>query len=290
MNTAGSARLALMKQNLSGMFGRLAPTYDRVGPRFFSQFGRRLVELARLQKGARVLDVATGKGAILFPAAEAVGPHGHVTGVDLSQAMIDELAQEVSREGLGNIDLQLMDAEHLEFPDASFDQVFCGFAIFFFPDLDRALSEMHRILKPGGRIAVSSWDRAFHEQWRWFDDLVLAFLPAEPHDEPVSDSFPPRLLDRPKGVREVLEKVGFANVQAASEAFEFVYPDVDLWWSAAWTHGARASLEKIEKAGGPQALEKFRAAVFQQRLSISQPDGIHERFTAVFALATKPLA
>jgi SAM-dependent methyltransferase len=271
MNTAGSARLALMKQNLSGMFGRLAPTYDRVGPRFFSQFGRRLVELARLQKGARVLDVATGKGAILFPAAEAVGPHGHVTGVDLSQAMIDELAQEVSREGLGNIDLQLMDAEHLEF-------------------LDRALSEMHRILKPGGRIAVSSWDRAFHEQWRWFDDLVLAFLPAEPHDEPVSDSFPPRLLDRPEGVREVLEKAGFADAKAASEAFESVYPDVDLWWSAAWTHGARASLEKIEKAGGPQALEKFRAAVFQQRLSISQPDGIHERFTAVFALATKPLA
>lgn len=284
-----TARLALMKQNLSEMFTRVAPTYDRVGPRFFSQFGRRLVELARVQKGARVLDVATGKGAILFPAAKAVGPQGHVTGVDLSTAMVDELAPEVRREGLGNIDLRRMDAEHLEFPDASFDQVFCGFAIFFFPDLDRALSEMVRVLKPGGRIAVSTWDHAFHEQWRWFDDLVLTFVPAVPPDQQMADAVPPRVLDRPEGVREVLERAGFVDVQATSEAAEFVYPNVDLWWSAAWSHGARASLEKIEKTGGAQALEKFKSAVYQQRQSVSQADGIHERFTADFALGTKPL-
>ncbi len=67
------------KRETAGVFSRGAATYDRVGPAFFSHFGRRLVELAQIPSGARVLDIATGRGAVLFPAAEAVGPQGQVT-------------------------------------------------------------------------------------------------------------------------------------------------------------------------------------------------------------------
>ncbi len=59
-----------MKENVAGLFDRVASTYDRVGPRFFSHFGRRLVELAQIPSGADVLDVAAGRGAVLYPAAD----------------------------------------------------------------------------------------------------------------------------------------------------------------------------------------------------------------------------
>jgi ubiquinone/menaquinone biosynthesis C-methylase UbiE len=108
------------KAGVAEVFGRAAPLYDRVGPRFFSHFGHRLVDLARIPSGARVLDVATGTGAVLVPAAAAVGPHGRVTGIDLSEAMIQEATEEISRLGLANVEVLQMDAEDLQLPDASF--------------------------------------------------------------------------------------------------------------------------------------------------------------------------
>ena len=83
------------KQAVAGLFGRAASTYDRVGPRFFCHFGRRLVEVARIPKGARVLDIATGTGAVLLPAIDAVGPQGYVTGIDLSEEMVQKASEEI---------------------------------------------------------------------------------------------------------------------------------------------------------------------------------------------------
>ena len=85
MSSDESSDAVQTKLEIAGVFGRAAPIYDRIGPRFFAHFGRRLVELAEVPSGARVLDVATGRGAALFAAAEAVGRHGHVTGIDLSE-------------------------------------------------------------------------------------------------------------------------------------------------------------------------------------------------------------
>ena len=95
MSQHESPETAQRKQIVSGIFDRAATTYGQVGPRFFSHFGRRLVELAQIPGGAKVLDVATGRGALLFPAAESVGPHGHVTGIDISESMVQETAKEL---------------------------------------------------------------------------------------------------------------------------------------------------------------------------------------------------
>jgi O-methyltransferase/aklanonic acid methyltransferase len=122
------------KRGTADVFSRAASTYDHVGPQFFTHFGRRLVELAQMLNKANVLDVAMGRGANLFPAAETVGSHGYVTGIDLSEAMVQETAKEINRRGLKNAEVRQMDAEHLEFSDASFDCVLCGFSIFFSPN------------------------------------------------------------------------------------------------------------------------------------------------------------
>jgi O-methyltransferase/aklanonic acid methyltransferase len=88
--------IAKRKQQLSGMFDRVAPTYDHIGPRFFSHFGRRLVEIAQIPSGSKVLEVATGRGALLYPVSESVGPDGHVIGIDLSEMMVQETTKELA--------------------------------------------------------------------------------------------------------------------------------------------------------------------------------------------------
>lgn len=282
-----SPEIAEKKQGVAGLFGRAAPTYDRVGPRFFSYFGRRLVEFAEIPSGARVLDVATGTGAVLFPAVEAVGPRGHVTGIDLSEAMVQEIAEEVGRLKLRNVEVRQMDAEYLQFSDASFDFVLCGFAVFFFPQSDRALSEMCRVLKPHGRIAITTWGRLFVEQWKWFNELVAAHLRPEGETEQASDSQSPRpsLLDEPEELRGIITIAGFTDVQIVTETAEFIYADEEEWWSSLWSHGMREGLEKVEKATGTAGLERFKAAVFERLRNIRQDDGIHQLFEAIFALA-----
>src|SRR5688500_2176491 len=83
--------------------------------------GRRLVEGVGVSAGDAVLDVATGRGAVLFPAAERVGPGGSVVGIDLAVGMVERTRAEIERRGVANASVRQMDAERLDFADGSFD-------------------------------------------------------------------------------------------------------------------------------------------------------------------------
>ena len=107
-------------------FSGAAATYDRVGPNFFGPWAERLVDLVAPAPGERVLDVATGRGAVLLRAAERVGRTGHATGVDLAEGMVAALTADVQRLAHPHVDVQLMDAERLDFPDGAFDCVPAG--------------------------------------------------------------------------------------------------------------------------------------------------------------------
>ena len=114
------------------------------------------MEVANINAGAHVLDIASGRGAVLFPAAERVGAGGEVVGIDLAEAMAHATSEEAASRGL-KARVNVMDAEELTFPDESFDCVTCGFGIMFFPDQDRGLAQMRRVLKSGGCLAISTW-------------------------------------------------------------------------------------------------------------------------------------
>lgn len=273
------------------MFRRAAPTYGQVGPGFFSYFGRRLVTLAQIPVGARVLDVATGRGAVLVPAVEAVGPRGHVVGIDLAETMVHETSKALARLALPpSFELHTMDAEHLQFPDASFDHVLCGFGIFFFPQLDRAMSEFRRVLKPKGRLCVSTWGKRDDEHWGWFEDVVQSHLPAEaqPHHPHRLDAVPQPVFDTIEGLKAILTAGGFEDVQIAPETAEFVYSTSEEYWSTLWSHGTRLTLEEIERKEGTEGLQRFKMEVFGKLDRMTKADGLHEQFEALIGLATKP--
>jgi SAM-dependent methyltransferase len=107
-------------------------TTDRVGTPIFGRLGRRLVELAAVQAGDHVLDVATGRGAVLFAAAELAGERGQVIGVDLAEEMVALTSTDIRARGITNAEVRVADAERLsEFVDGELDCVTCAFAIYW---------------------------------------------------------------------------------------------------------------------------------------------------------------
>lgn len=117
----------------------------------------RLLELAALQPGERVLDVACGTGLVTFPAAGRVGPTGRVVATDISQRMVESTAEEAERRGMRHVQSTRMGAEALEFADATFDAVLCGLGLMYVPEVATALNEMRRVLAPGGRAVAAVW-------------------------------------------------------------------------------------------------------------------------------------
>ena len=132
---------------------QLAPAHDA------------LVASARLGPGTRVLDVACGTGTIAFRCARAVGPGGRVTGVDLSGRMIEEAARRARALRVRNVAFVREDAEALALPDASVDAVVCAFGLMYVPDPGRAMAEMVRVLRPGGRVVAAVWGRRARCGW-----------------------------------------------------------------------------------------------------------------------------
>ena len=128
------------KRWVSEIFDRAAPEYGEKSSSFFNYFGKRLVEQVNIPTNSHVLDVATGRGAVLFPLSQNVGPGGKIIGIDISQQMLKETSKELLERNISWIELLCMDAEQLKFPDNSFDFIFCGFALFFFTSLSKESS------------------------------------------------------------------------------------------------------------------------------------------------------
>jgi len=272
------------RQNgIVGVFNRAAATYDRIGPRFFTHFGQRLVDLTQVAPGAQVLDVAAGRGAVLFPVATRVGPRGRVVGTDLSTDMVRETAADIERAGWQQARMQQMDAQALQFPAAAFDCVLCGFALWYLPQPHHALREFHRVLKPGGRLGLSTWadDCPF---LLWCLRELTAALP--PQSPPAAGGQEEPRFDTPARLETALRQAGFGDIQVRSDEADFVYAQDEEWWLSLWSHGARALLERLE----PTTLAQVKTRLLHQAQALKQPDGIHTRFRALYAFGTKPVA
>ena len=261
--------------NTAELFSRAAPDFDRVGPRFFSQSGRRLVELTNIPESSCVLDVACGRGAVLFPAAEKVGAQGQIFGVDLADGMIRYTHSDIHRLKLENIHLSQMDATQLAFASASFDFVLCSHSIGFFP---QALSEFCRVLKPGGKTALSIIASGCFE---WLHDIFSRY---KPPDEPDEESDMERLaLDTHTGMESALREAGFEEIQIHTESNEMLYPDEETWWQLLWTVGFRGTLETMSQ----ETQSQLKADLAQGLKIFKQADGFHIPFKSIFATCTR---
>lgn len=260
------------KVKLARLFDTVAVDYDQYGPHFFAYFGQRFVELAKITSGMRVLDVATGRGAVLFPATEIVT---EVIGTDLSEGMVQLTQQEVAQRGLKNVRVLQMDAEVLQFPDASFDCVLCSFAFSFFPNQSQALSEFYRVLKPSGLLGISSWGRV-DDRWRWVGEVIAGSAAKATGRGP---SF-----TEPNNHTKQLAEAGFADVHIETVEADLVYADAQDWWNAQWSHAMRATWLRFP----PDVLAKKKTEALAHAEALQQPDGLHQNWEANFTFGIKP--
>jgi SAM-dependent methyltransferase len=168
-----------------------------------------------------------------------------------------------------------MDAERLEFPDASFDVVLCGFSLQFFPHLDQALSEFRRVLRPAGRVVATTWGRE-DEDWEWYPDLRKAYQAVVKLS---SQSF-----DRPEALVGPFSRAGFTQIRTVPRELDVVYGTEEEWWAMQWSISGRAGLERLE----PDRLARLKTDVFARMQALRRADGFHDRLLAHCTIAVRP--
>ena len=255
-----------VKQNVAGVFDRAAATYDQTGPDYFTTFGRIVVAAAALQPGERVLDIGSGRGAVLLPAAAAVGPDGRVDGVDLAPGMVSLLSADIARLGVSNASVVLGDAETPPVT-GTYDVVVSGLVLFFLPDPAAALRGYRRLLRADGRLAFSSFSRD-DDRWGPVYRLIGAFVP--PDESPLprpADADGPFASDL--NVTELVTAAGFVDVGNSHHPHVTSLASKEDWWTWAWSHGMRGRLERIP----PEQLDDTKDAIYQAIDDIAEPDG-----------------
>jgi len=151
-----------------------AGDYERLWQSQLERAQTRLLDCAWPMRGEHVLDVACGTGLVSLAAAMSVRPEGRVTGVDISERMVDRARIRAREKNVSNVSFERMDAERLDFPDGAFDVVLCALGMMYLPDPAKALREMARVLRPGGRIALAVWGERERCGWSGVFPIVDA--------------------------------------------------------------------------------------------------------------------
>jgi len=191
---------------------------------------RALLEAAALTPGERVLDVACGTALVTLEAARAVGPQGHVLGVDLSDRMVAAARARAQAGALRHADFARGDAEALALPDGGFDVALCALGLMYMPDPLQALREMRRVLRPGGRMVAAVWGERARCGWSSVFPIVEA--------EVASDVCPLFFgLGQADALARLCAEAGFEGVASNRIAVTLHYADVDQACDAAFVGG-----------------------------------------------------
>lgn len=170
----------------------------------------RLVDLATIGPGVRVLDIATGLGEPALTAARRVGRKGAVTAIDHAPTMLRLARRRARAVGLGNVDFQDMDADALAFADGTFDAALSRWGLMFMPDLDATLRGIRTVLRPGGRFAAAVWAPPSRVPMIALSTTVLdERVPLEP---PAGPALGPFRLAEEGTLENALGAAGFTDV------------------------------------------------------------------------------
>ncbi len=206
---------AAYKETTRKQWQDAAEAWDRWGPAIESWLGaatERMLDMAGIGAGDRVLDVAAGAGGQSLVAARRVGPQGSVLATDISSNILEYAAQAAREAGLTNVETHVLDGENLDVAEGTFDAVISRVGFIYFPNQQQALQGMHRALRPGGKLAGIVYSTPERNEFFSIPVGVIrrrAELPAPAPGQPGPFSF-----GQPGVIEAALEEAGFEEAKA----------------------------------------------------------------------------
>src|ERR1700752_134649 len=251
------------KKKATNTYNAASDHFDSSANSFWERFGRRTVDRLDLRTGASVLDVCCGSGASALPAAGTIGPPGLVLGVDLAENLLELARRKAKQQGLNNVEFRPADFLELGLPSASFDAVVCVFGIFFVPDMTAAVSELRRLVRPGGKLAITTWGPRFLEPVSTaFWDSIRSVRPE------LHKSFNPwdRIVE-PEALGSVFSSAGIQDVEIVAEPGTHPLDSPEDWWSMVLGTGYRGTVDLLEADESEQ--------VRRENLDFIRTNGVH---------------
>jgi ubiquinone/menaquinone biosynthesis C-methylase UbiE len=258
-------------------YSAAADHYERPALGFWDRWGEATVSRLSLGRGNTVLDLCCGAGGSAIPAARAVGPDGHVLGVDLAAPLLELARAKADRERLTNVEFRLGDATHTGHPNGSFDAVVCVFGVFFARDMPAFVAEMWRLVRPGGTLAITTWGPG------WCEPASSVFWDCEREVEPsLYRAFNPwDEITTPDALSRLFASGGIEAASAEPAPGKHDLDRPEDFWDIVLGSGYRGTVDAL----GPQLSEALRGRV----LTILSSRAVRTlRTDVVLGTATKP--
>jgi len=268
----------LTRQQIRRGWEQTSLYYGDESPQIFQRFAERLVQQMDWDGVQSVLDIGSGTGVVALRALERIAPSGLIVASDFAWGMLSRIHRPDAPTAV-TLALAQMDAEHLSFAPESFDRVTCAFSLFQFMDMIRALSEMHRVLKPGGQVGLSNWASGFFAPVASMQRNLFRQFGLRP-------LLPNPIAFAPEQIEAMLEQVGFTEIRSLVEPVELYFSSPQEVWE--WNLAMGPFPIMLEQQLTPMQQQELHHLYLEMVQPLMTPKGIPCTFYPLYTLARKP--
>lgn len=266
-----------LKTMLIETFNTVSESYDSRELRFFSESAKHMAGLLKLQGDEHVLDVACGTGNAALAVAPLL-PHGRVTAVDFSPGMLVQARRKAETLKHTNIEFLERDMQDPGFDAGTFDAAVCAFGIFFVTDMETQLERIASLVKPGGRLMISSFrEEYFSPMKELFYDRIASYGVPIPSQQW-------RRIAHKAGCRQLFETAGMTNIRVETRNLGYYLESADEWWSIVWNAGLRRMVTQLS----PENQAQFKREHVQEVAALKNDKGIWLDVGVLYTIGAKP--